>query len=98
MKYSINQKDGHMVIKITGWLDSQTSPEMDSVVRSSLTGITDLVFDFSELKYISSAGLRILLYASKVMLNQGTMKITGCSYEVLEIFDITGFSDILTIE
>lgn len=98
MKYSLNQNDSHLLIKITGWLDSQTAPEIDNVIRSSLTGITDLVFDFSELKYISSAGLRILLYANKIMLKQGSMKITGCGPEILEIFDITGFSDILTIE
>lgn len=98
MKYAISKQDGKAVIRIKGWLDSQTAPELDKFVRSSLTDVTDLVFDLSELKYISSAGLRVLLYASKVMLKQGSMKVTGCSDEILEIFEITGFSEILTIE
>ena len=98
MKYAISKQDGKAVIRIKGWLDSQTAPELDKFVRSSLTDVTDLVFDLSELKYISSAGLRVLLYASKVMLRQGSMKVTGCSDEILEIFEITGFSEILTIE
>lgn len=97
MKYEVRKQDQKTVIQVKGWLDSQTAPELDGVVRSSLEGVKELVFDFSELKYISSAGLRVLLYASKVMLKQGSMTVMGCSDEILEIFEITGFSDILTV-
>ena len=83
---------------VSGRLDTVTAPELESVIKTELDGVTELVFDFSGLDYISSAGLRILLTAQKKMNTQGTMKVTGANEIVLEIFDVTGFSDILTIE
>ncbi|MCQ2427936.1 MAG: STAS domain-containing protein [Clostridia bacterium] len=85
-------------IALQGRLDANTAPELEGVLISSLSGITGLVFDFSELEYISSAGLRILLIAQKKMNTQGTMKLRGVCPAIKEILDITGFSDILTIE
>lgn len=90
-------QDKTMTLKLTGRLDTTTSPELEEELKASLDGIEDLRMDFSELEYISSAGLRILLAAQKTMNKQGTMSITGVNDTIMEIFDITGFSDILTI-
>ncbi len=83
---------------VEGRLDTTTAPELEAVIKNELDGITDLTFDFSKLEYISSAGLRVLLSAQKIMNKQGNMKITGANEIVMEIFEVTGFSDILTIE
>ena len=81
-----------------GRLDSATAPEMESVIKELLPGIADLTFDFEKLEYISSAGLRVLLSAQKAMDTKGRMKVTGVNEAVMEIFEITGFSDVLNIE
>lgn len=95
----INKKiDGEVCsISLVGRLDTTTAPQLEAELKSSLNGIKDLSFDFSNLEYISSAGLRVLLSAQKVMNAQGTMKITNVSPEIMEVFEITGFVDILTI-
>lgn len=87
-----------MVIALQGRLETTTAPELETVIKSELEGITSLTFDFAELDYISSAGLRVLLSAQKIMNKQGKMKVTGANEIVNEIFDITGFSELLTIE
>lgn len=87
-----------MTIAIEGRLETTTAPEIEAVVKSELDGITDLTFDFNKLDYISSAGLRVLLAAQKIMNKQGDMKIVGANDIVKEIFDVTGFSEILTVE
>ena len=81
-----------------GRLDTTTAPDLEAVVRASLDGITDLTFDFAKLEYISSAGLRVLLTSQKLMNNKGSMKVIHVSEIIMEIFEVTGFSDILTIE
>ena len=86
-----------MTLKLSGRLDTTTSPELEQVLKESIDGIEDLRMDFSDLEYISSAGLRILLSAQKTMNKQGEMSITGVIDTISEIFEITGFSDILTI-
>ena len=86
-----------MTLKLSGRLDTTTSPELEQVLVSSLEGIEDLRMDFTDLEYISSAGLRILLSAQKTMNKQGSMSISGVNDTIMEIFGITGFSDILTI-
>lgn len=93
-----NKNGSAVTYAVSGRLDTTTAPELESAVKNELDGVTELVFDFSELDYISSAGLRILLAAQKKMNSQGSMKVTGANEIVLEIFDVTGFSDILTIE
>ena len=85
-------------LTVEGRLDTTTAPELEAVIKNELDGITDLTFDFSKLAYISSAGLRVLLSAQKIMNKQGNMKITGANEIVMEIFEVTGFSDILTLE
>lgn len=86
-----------LTIVIEGRLDTNSSPRLEAELRQSVSGVTELVFDFSGVEYISSAGLRVLLAAQKVMNRQGSMRLVGVSAEVMEVFEITGFADILTI-
>ena len=83
---------------LEGRLDTTTAPELDGSVKADLDGVTKLTFDFAQLEYISSAGLRVLLSAQKVMNKQGSMVVKNVSEEVKEILEVTGFSDILIIE
>ena len=85
-------------IALEGRLDTTTAPELETIVRTGLDGAELLTFDFAKLEYISSAGLRVLLSAQKTMNKQGDMVVKNASEEVNEIFEVTGFSDILTIE
>ncbi|MBO4890922.1 MAG: STAS domain-containing protein [Lachnospiraceae bacterium] len=85
-------------IALEGRLDTTTAPELEEVVKAELAGKDSLVFDLAGLEYISSAGLRVLLSAQKIMNNQGSMVVKNTSEEVNEIFEVTGFADILTIE
>lgn len=95
----IKQQDGEkLTIQIVGRLDTTTAPELENELNASLPGIKELCFDLAKLEYVSSAGLRVLLAAQKTMNNQGAMKITNVIPEVMEVFEITGFTDILTIE
>lgn len=84
-------------VALEGRLDTTTAPQLEAELKSSLNDITELNFDFSKLEYISSAGLRVLLSAQKVMNAQGSMKISNVAPEIMEVFEITGFTDILTI-
>ena len=81
-----------------GRLDTQTAPELEKEVDSIITGLKQLTFDMSGLEYVSSAGLRVILKAQKIMNTQGSMTLTGVNDSIMEVFDITGFLDILTIE
>ncbi|WP_026528117.1 STAS domain-containing protein [Butyrivibrio sp. VCD2006] len=86
-----------LVMALTGRLDTTTAPQLDDEIKT-LDGVEKLVFDFQGLEYISSAGLRVLLSAQKIMNKQGSMVIKNVSEEISEIFEVTGFVDILTIE
>ena len=99
-KLTINKiSDGNkLTLALDGRLNTANAIELGTLLSESLDGVTELVFDFSELKYISSAGLRVLLSTQKRMNSRGSMKITGASNNIIEIFDITGFTDIFTIE
>ena len=85
-------------LKIVGRLDTTTAPELEATIDGCVTGITELVLDCSALEYVSSAGLRVILKAQKLMNAQGNMKLTHVNETIMEVFDITGFADILTIE
>lgn len=87
-----------LTIALEGRLDTTTAPQLDDELKSALEGITKLDFNFEKLEYISSAGLRVLLSAQKVMNKQGSMVIKNVNEEIQEIFEVTGFVDILTIE
>ena len=93
-----NVENGKVVLAIGGRLDTTTAPELEKELENVLSEVKKLVFDMSELEYISSAGLRVLLKAQKVMNAQGSMKVTNVNESIMEIFEITGFLDILTIE
>ena len=83
---------------VSGRLDTQTAPELENELDAVLTGLKELTFDMTNLEYVSSAGLRVILKAQKAMNVQGSMKLTGVNDSIMEVFDITGFLDILTIE
>ncbi|MBR5308807.1 MAG: STAS domain-containing protein [Clostridia bacterium] len=83
---------------VSGRLDTQTAPELENELDAVLPGLKDLTFDMTNLEYVSSAGLRVILKAQKAMNAQGSMKLTGVNDSIMEVFDITGFLDILTIE
>ena len=85
-------------IAVSGRLDTTTAPQLEAELKRSLDGITKLDLDFSGLEYLSSAGLRVLLAAQKVMNQQGKMTIRHVNETIMEVFEITGFSEILTIE
>lgn len=87
-----------VTIAVEGRLDTTTAPQLEASIQESISGITSLVFDFADLAYISSAGLRVLLSAQKTMNKQGDMIIRNVNETVMEIFEVTGFVDILTIE
>ena len=86
------------VLKIIGRLDTTTAPELEVTIDGCAAGINALELDCSALEYVSSAGLRVILKAQKLMNAQGTMKLTHVNETIMEVFDITGFADILTIE
>ena len=93
----INDND-KLTIALEGRLDTLTAPQLDAEIQGKLDGVKSLVFDFKKLDYISSAGLRILLMAQKIMNKQGSMVVKNASSAIKEIFEVTGFCDILTIE
>jgi len=84
------------VVGLVGRLDTTTAPQLETELKD-LGGVKELEFDFTKLEYISSAGLRVLLAVQKVMNAQGSMKICNVAPEIMEVFEITGFTDILTI-
>lgn len=84
-------------IALVGRLDTTTSPVLEEELKASLTDIRELVFDFSQLEYISSAGLRVLLAAQKLMNKQGSMTVCNVNETVMEVFEVTGFADFLSI-
>ena len=87
-----------VTLKIVGRLDTSTAPALEAAVDGCAAGIQQLILDCSALEYISSAGLRVILKAQKQMNVQGSMKLIGVNETIMEVFDITGFADILTIE
>ena len=97
MKIDLKKEDKKLTIKLGGKLDTNTSPELDSKMNE-LEGMEEVIIDMKELDYISSAGLRVLLSMQKVMNKQGKMTITNVCENVMDIFEVTGFSDILDIE
>ena len=87
-----------LTMSIVGRLDTTTAPQLEAALKESYAGVTKLVFDFAELAYLSSAGLRVLLQAQKTMNKQGEMMIKNVNDTINDIFEVTGFIDILTIE
>ncbi len=98
MTITKNMNGNALEIALEGRLDTMTAPELEAELNSSLSSAESLTLDFSKLEYISSAGLRVLLSAHKAMSAKGGMKVTNVNEIVQEVFDVTGFADILTIE
>lgn len=98
MNINWNKNGSAAVISVEGRLDTTTAPQLESEIKSNIDGVTELAFDFSSLDYISSAGLRVLLSTQKIMAKQGSMVVKNVNDEIMEVFEVTGFSDILTIE
>ena len=86
------------VFALEGRLDTVTAPELEAALKEVLNGLSELTLDFEKLEYISSAGLRVLLSAQKTMTKQGVMRVTHVNETIMEIFEVTGFIDIITIE
>ena len=87
-----------LTVELSGRLDTNTAPELEAALKTALEGVEELTFDLEKLDYISSAGLRVLLAAQKTMNRQGSMKVKNANEIIMEIFEVTGFADILTIE
>lgn len=98
MEIKKTKNDSALTLTLEGRLDTTTAPRLEAELKQSIAGVTKLTLDFASLEYISSAGLRVLLSAQKVMNKQGEMVICNVNETIAEIFEVTGFSDILTIE
>ena len=92
------QENDSILYQLEGRLDTVTAPELEASLQEALVETTNLVLDFEKLDYISSAGLRVLLSAQKIINNQGTMKVIHVNDTIMEIFEVTGFNEILTID
>ena len=98
MTIEITRSAEQTTVKLVGRLDTMTAPALDKTISNDIEGTQKLVLNFKRLEYISSAGLRVLLGAQKKMQKIGSMKVTNVCEEVMEVFEMTGFADILTIE
>ena len=98
MEIAKTKNGSTLEVALTGRLDTTTAPQLEESVMPELDDVTELIFDFAKLDYISSAGLRVMLTSQKAMNKKGTMKIKNVSEDIMEVFTITGFTDILTIE
>lgn len=98
MTINKQQEGTKLIVALEGRLDTTTAPQLETEFKRSIADITELVLDFAKLEYLSSAGLRVLLSAQKVMNKQGSMVIKNVNETIAEVFEITGFSEILTIE
>jgi anti-sigma B factor antagonist len=98
MTIDIKKNTEEIIIEVTGRLDTITAPALDKTINENLDGIKSLILDFKSLEYVSSAGLRVLLATQKKLQQVGEMKLKNVCEEVMEVFEMTGFADILTIE
>lgn len=98
MNILIKKKEKSLTVELEGRMDTTTAPQLDAELKQNIGDCTLLVLDFARLQYISSAGLRVLLAAQKVMNKQGQMIVKNVNATIMEVFEITGFADILTIE
>jgi len=98
MEIQKEQNGSALTIKVIGRLDAGSAPDLSKELTTALDGITDLTFDFADLQYIASAGLRVLLVAQKRMNKQGSMKLIHVNETVMEVLDMTGFASLMTIE
>ena len=98
MEIKMDKNGSELTVTLVGRLDTMTSPQLEEELQKELDGVTSLTFDFKDLEYISSAGLRVLLSLQKKMMTQGEMKLLNVSAAVNDVFEVTGFDEILTVE
>ena len=98
MTIRMEKQADKLMLAPEGRLDTVTAPELEQTIKENLDGVAALTFDLANLEYVSSAGLRVLLSAQKAMNGRGEMKLCHVNETIMEIFEVTGFSDILTIE
>ncbi len=98
MTITKKREGNKLEILLEGRLDTTTAPQLEAELKEDISGVEELRLDFADLAYISSAGLRVLLSAQKIMNRQGSMVICNVNEDVMDVFDVTGFIDILTIE
>ena len=98
MTITKTQNGSELTFALQGRLDTITAPDLEAQLKANLEGVTALTLDLAELEYISSAGLRVFLSAQKIMNKQGEMKVINANETIMEIFEVTGFSDILNLE
>lgn len=98
MNINTTAAGGKLVVALEGRLDTNSAPQLESVLKENLKGVTELEMDLAQLAYISSAGLRVLLAAIKLMKKQGSMVVRNVNEVVMDVFEVTGFADMMTIE
>ena len=98
MKIEETKNGGNLIVKVSERLDTTTAPELEKYLSTALEDVTDLSFDFADLDYMSSAGLRVLLMAIKKMAKQGNMVVKNANETVKDVFEVTGFIDLMTVE
>lgn len=98
MEIKMNKEGNKLTLALTGRLDTMTAPELEKAINENIAGVEELVLDLKELDYMSSAGLRVLLSAEKKMKICGRMVVKNVNEMIMEVFEVTGFADILTIE
>lgn len=98
MTTALNRENSKLTIQVEGRLDTTTAPQLEDTIKNNTEGIETVVFDFAKLEYISSAGLRVLLSAKKMLGTSGSIIVRNANEVITEVFEITGFSDIVTIE
>lgn len=97
MKINQKKENKKLTLQISGRIDSSTAPDFSEFIKGAMVGIEELVLDFKEVDYVSSAGLRVLLFAQKTMNSQGSMTLANVNSDIMETFELTGLTDILTI-
>ena len=98
MNIEVKKNTGEIIVEVAGRLDTTTAPTLDKTINENIIDVTNLILDLKGLTYISSARLRVLLSAQKKMQKNGSMKVKNVCREIMEIFEMTGFADILSIE
>ncbi len=98
MEITVSKNENTLTISPIGRIDTATAPELQTAVNENISGVTDLTFDLKQLQYISSAGLRVLMSTQKTMNQQGSMKLIHVNEEVMDVFDMTGLTDVFDIE
>lgn len=98
MNITKSKENARLTLVLEGRLDTTTAPQLEAEVKTALDGVNELILDFAQLEYLSSAGLRVILAAQKVMNKQGKMVVRHVNETIMEVFEVTGFIDILTIE